>query len=118
MAVRAEPKLGHWAGILAGPFAFLFNLQINYMLVDLICQQGSHMVFHAVAFTCLLMTVIGASLAWRLWHAAGPDLPNDLSGSVARSRFMAFWGILSNSFFFFVVLAQWIPIFVLSPCER
>jgi hypothetical protein len=116
--MKVDSSRPHWAGILAGPFAFLSNLQINYMLVDLVCLEGSQIVLHAVALTCLLMTVIGAWLSWRLWHATGPDFPNDLGGSLARSRFLAFWGILSNSFFFFVVLAQWIPIFVLSPCQR
>ncbi len=118
MALRPESTRGHWAGILAGPFAFLFNLQINYMLVDRICQEGSRIALHAVAFTCLMMTLIGALLSWRLWHTTGPELPTELSTSISRSRFMAFWGVLSNSFFFFVVLAQWIPIFVLSPCQR
>jgi hypothetical protein len=118
MAVTSGAARGHWAGILAGPFAFLLNLQINYMLVDLVCQEGYRFVLHAVALACLLLTVGGAFLSWRLWHETGAEWPGDLAGPVARGRFMAFWGLLSNSLFFFVVLGQWIPIFVLNPCLR
>jgi hypothetical protein len=119
VAVRgAGTRVGLLASVLIGPLAFLLNLQINYMLVDLVCQVQGKAGMHLVAAMCLSLTIGSGIVAWRAWHQAGPDFPGDEYGTIGHARFFAFWGLLSSSLFFFVILAQWIPIFILNPCQR
>jgi len=107
-----------WAGLLGGPFMFLLNLQLNYMLVSIACQSGKNTMLHVVALGCLILTFAAAAVAWKLWHTSGADWPADTPGATSRTRFMSFWGVLTNCLFLFAGIALWLPAFILNPCQR
>jgi hypothetical protein len=108
---------GLWVGLLLAPIAFLINLEVSYALVPTACASRNKLPVHLVQLTCLLLTLYGLLTAWRCWKAAGATWPGEAGDPLARSRFMAGTGLLVSAMFVLVIVAQWIPIVVLDPCQ-
>jgi hypothetical protein len=106
-----------WTGLLLAPVAFLLNLEIGYALVPTACSSRSELLTHVVHLVCLLLALFGGITAWRCWKATGETWPAGEGGPLSRSRFMAGLGWLISSLFTLVILAQWIPSFILDPCQ-
>jgi hypothetical protein len=106
-----------WAGLLLPPLAFLINLEVAYALVPVACSSQNALPVHLVHLTCLILTLLGGIIAWRSWQRIGATWPGEEGGAVARSRFMAGTGVLSSVLFALVIVAQWIPSFLLNPCQ-
>jgi hypothetical protein len=109
--------LTQWAGVLAGPLAWMFQQQISYLLVKFACKHGWHLPFHLVSLLALLLIAGGAFVAWRTWQQAGQEWPSGSGGALSRSRFMAVLGLLLSGLFFLLIVAQSIPSFILGPCQ-
>jgi len=107
-----------WFGILAGPLAFLLNLQLSYMLVQPVCVAAHHLVLHLVPAGALLLTASGGVSAWRNWRRTERAGSSKAGGVLPRSRFMAGVGLLTSGLFLLVIVAQWLPNFILTPCQR
>jgi hypothetical protein len=107
-----------WFGILAGPLAFLLNLQLSYMLVQPVCMTAHHLVLHLVPAGALLLTASGGVSAWWNWQRTGPAESSQAGGVLPCSRFMAGVGLLTSGLFIIVIVAQWLPNFILTPCQR
>jgi hypothetical protein len=106
-----------WAGLLLPPAAFLVNLELAYALVPVACSSGTDVFVHLVHLVCLLLALGGGLVAWRSWQTVGPRWSGEQGGRVARSRFMAGVGLLGSLLFALVIVAQWIPSFMLNPCQ-
>ena len=106
-----------WAGLLLAPIAFLINLELAYALVPPACSSHNLLPVHLTHLACLLLTVIGLVTAWRTWKTVGAHWPGEAGDPLARSRFMAATGLLVSGMFVLVILAQWIPSFILDPCQ-
>jgi hypothetical protein len=106
-----------WAGLLLAPAAFLLNLEVAYALVPTACSTGTRLLMHVVHLVCLFLAAAGALTAWRSWKSTGETWPGGAGGRLSRSRFMAGVGLLLSLFIVMVIVAQWIPSFVLSPCQ-
>ncbi len=104
-------------GVLLAPVAFLMNLELSYLAVGASCARGSALSLHLVHAACLLLTLVGASVAWRSWRAVGIGWPGDASGSAARSRFLAGLGFAGSALFALTIVAQWIPTLTLHACQ-
>jgi hypothetical protein len=107
-----------WFGILAGPLAFLINLQLSYMLVHPVCVTAHHIILHLVPAGALLLAASGGVSAWRNWQRTGQAESSQAGGVLPRSRFMAGVGLLTSGLFIIVIVAQWLPNFILSPCQK
>jgi hypothetical protein len=107
-----------WFGILAGPLAFLLNLQLSYMLVQPVCVTAHHLVLHLVPVGALLLTVSGGVSAWRNWRRTGQAESSEAGGVLPRSRFLAGVGLLTSGLFIVVIVAQWLPNFILALCQH
>jgi hypothetical protein len=107
-----------WFGILAGPVAFLLNLQLSYMLVQPVCVAAHRLVLHLVPVGALLLTTSGGVSAWRNWRRTAQAESSKAGGVLPRSRFMAGVGLLTSGLFIVVIMAQWLPNFILAPCQR
>jgi len=109
-----------WAGALAGPLAFFLHLQLDYVYVPWTCEHGGRWLLHLVALLAIALTAAGTALSWRNLDRAGRDWPEHAheGGSLARSRFVAGLGVAMGALFLLVMLAQWIPIWILDPCHR
>jgi hypothetical protein len=106
-----------WTGLLLPPLAFLINLEVGYALVTRSCDRGDQLLIHLTHLACLLLSLVGGWAAWRLWQAEGAEWPGQGGGTVGRTRFMAGLGLLTGPMFILVIVAQWIPGFLLSPCQ-
>lgn len=105
-----------WSVVLGPPILLLANLQLAYMMVPWACVRGVRWPLHIVPPVMLLLAAGVAMLAWRVWRRAGED--DHGASPAARTRFMATVGLLGVALFTLAILAQWIPIFVLGPCQR
>lgn len=108
--------LSLWAGLLAGPAAFLLNLQIAYVLAALSCDEA-RIWLHVTALGTLALALAGGALAWRDWRSTGAGAAGDGEGAIPRSRFMSVLGMMMGVLFALIIVAQWIPMFII-PCQR
>jgi hypothetical protein len=117
-------KLPNWPALLLAPSLALTNLSVTYALVSPSCALQTTLALNVVAAASLLACAVFTWAAWRNWRQArlpygGPaddeeNAQEDAAGQ--RPSFIALvaWpvGVLSC----LVVLAQWFPQWVLSPC--
>ena len=109
--------LALWAGVLAGPLAFLCQLQINYVLVPWACTTGHRFVLHLVSLFALLIVLSASFIAWRIRGRLRDVTDHQSGGPVARSKFMAGLGLLTSALFLLLIIAQEIPNVVMNPCQ-
>ena len=116
-----EPATDHlvslWAGILAGPLAWLLSLQIGFMVVPWACVTGQQVAVHSVMLLCLLSVAAAGLVAWRNWHRAGAEWPGEASGILPIERFMSIGGVLLSSIFFLLIVAESVSALILGACE-
>ena len=107
-----------WFGMLAGPAAFLVNLQVMFTLEPWACLSGNRLGLYL--FPLLMMALSGAAalVAWRNWRLVGREWPGVEGGPQPRSRFMATVGVLVSGLMMLVVIAHWLPAFIIDPCQR
>jgi hypothetical protein len=125
--VRTEPgprehppvsDLALWTSVLGGPFVFLLNLEVSYVMVDWACNTGNDWALHLVHFVALLLSAACGLLGLALLRRVRPDGPDSAGGSDPRSRLLATLGILSGALFAVSIFAQWIGVMVLGTCLR
>lgn len=107
-----------WAGVLIGPLATLIQLQTNYALVLWACGSGQMWELHLVALVALVLCVAAGLLSWRNWRKTGAGWEDEGAGIIPRSRFMSVVGMFVSLMSAVVTIAQWIAVFVYSPCQR
>ena len=114
------PRLGAlWAGVLAGPVCWAALLEVNYTLSYVACEVRHTWMLH-LAVLVALIAVWGS--AYAAYLAAPPPGSDELPSSqpeeiaIARARFMTYGGMALCAFFTLVILAQEVPILLLSPC--
>ena len=106
-----------WLVNLAPPLLVLLDLQLGYSLVDFSCATGDRVTTHLVHGGLLLVTLLLATVAHRSWRRAGPAWPDDAGDRDTRSRFLALLGLLVSLGSALVIATQWLPVFLLSPCQ-
>ncbi|HJR09219.1 MAG TPA: hypothetical protein VJ842_18305 [Pyrinomonadaceae bacterium] len=106
------------SGLLTAPLAFLTYLAINYAVVPHACSSGHMLASHLVTALFVLIVLAGAFIAWRNWKEAGRGEPTGAAGVVERSRFIAVVGLMLSGLVLILFVAQWIPQFLISPCQR
>jgi hypothetical protein len=107
-----------WAGLLVPPAAWLLQLQAAYLMVYVSCATGGNLAYHLASLAALAVAAAGGLLSWRNWRRAGPEVPGERGGPLTRSRFMALLGVLTGALFSVVIIAQWLPGFILPPCNK
>lgn len=107
----AKTDLRLWAGILAGPTAWIAQLSLVYPIAQLTCHSGfapQHPgTIHTISIVALIATVMGLFASWPLRGES----------SEQRVRFMANLGLLLGGLFALVVIATWVPVFLMMNCE-
>ena len=107
-------KLPNWPALLVAPSLTLANLSLLHAQVTPSCAAQATWSLHATCAVALLLCVAltwPAFANWRHYHVySGAD------AAAARERFVALVAWLAGALSCLVVLAQWLPIWVLSPC--
>jgi hypothetical protein len=106
-----------WTGVLLPPLAFLFNLEVAYALVPTACTSRNVLLVHLVHLVSLVLAAFGGITALRYWRSSGAAWPGSAGGRLSRTQFMSGLGMLMGLLFTLVILAQWIPSFILDPCQ-
>ena len=110
--------LALWTSVLGGPFLFLLNLEVNYVMVDWACNTGNDWALHVVHFVSFVLSAACALLGVMLLRRVRRSGPDTDRASDARSRLLATLGISSGTLFAVSVSAQWIGVMVLGTCLR
>jgi hypothetical protein len=106
--------MGAWLALLGTPLVSLGNLGLAYALVTPSCGHQTTTALHGVSAVSLAACAV---LAWLAYRATMPAGPRDDGGDPATRRLfvarMAWWVAL---LFSLVTAAQWLCIWILSPC--
>jgi hypothetical protein len=122
--------MGNWPALLLAPSLALTNLSVTYALVTPSCSRQSMLAPNLVSAVFLLACLWMSWGAWRNWragyqtehaqqamfrgeHAAAAG---ETDAAPDRSPFLALVATMVGALSSLVVLAQWFPQWVLSPC--
>jgi hypothetical protein len=100
MNARADRSAWGWAALIGTPSLALLNLSASYALVGPACAHQHAGVLHAVALASLVLSGATTLFAWREAKVAAVPLLGALCGTLMT----------------LVIAAQWIPVWMLSPC--
>jgi hypothetical protein len=102
-----------WAGLLAGPLAWVVHLQGAFALSAYFTEQENFAPLHVLSVVCLLVAVGGLVLSRRGWGTVR-GLPSGTEGpDTARVRYLTFVGMMTGVLFTCVIVAQWIAVMLL-----
>jgi hypothetical protein len=90
-----------WAALLGTPLLALLNLSAGYALVTPACAHQQAVALHALAAVCL---AVSGYVTLRASREAGES-------------FISLVGALGGALLTLVIVAQWIPVWMLSPCD-
>ena len=103
---------GSAIGVLLPPILALAHLTLAYALVELACAQERVWLLHSVALLFVAAALLATRWAWRGTRLGA----NAADGSVSRARFFSWVGSYTGILFSAVIVAQWLTVWVLSPC--
>jgi hypothetical protein len=109
--------MANWPALVVAPFLALANLSITYALATPECSRQSDVAMHLVSAAMLAACVMLTFQAWRNWLAqGGAATPPRADDAAERGRFMSAVAGMVGLLSCLVVIAQWFPQWVLSPC--
>jgi hypothetical protein len=113
----------NWPALLVAPSLALTNLSVTFALTTPACSRQSTLAPNLVSAVFLLACVWMSWGAWRNWRAAGGGSGRDAGPAAGetdaapdRRPFLALVAAMVGALSCLVVLAQWFPQWVLSPC--
>ena len=113
----SEPHaLRQLAAFAAGPATVLVSMQAKYALVPWACAHGTTFVLHAIAAAGVATATASVLVAHHEWRRGGGGWPDDEGGVRGRTRFLGMLALLLGTASLIVILAQWVPELILSPC--
>jgi hypothetical protein len=102
-----------WFALLLAPVLALADQSVSYAMAGWACAHQHSVAAQGVHFVFLAAVVAATIMAWQLWHATparGADEP-----AVGR-HFLAGLATASGALSGLVIIAMWIPNWMLSPC--
>ena len=103
-----------WLALLAAPVLALTDQSISYALAPWVCVGYPHWALHLPHALLLAATVVATLLAWTAWRRI--ESGDDGRGVLSRRRLLAGVAVASSAFSSLVIVALWIPAWLLSPC--
>ena len=106
----------NWPALLVAPTLALTNLSITYAMVTPSCKHQSMLAPHLVSALLLLACAWMSWMAWRNWRDDPREREQASDAVPYRRPFVALVAFMVGSLSCLVVIAQWFPQWVLSPC--
>jgi hypothetical protein len=103
-----------WLALLVAPVLALTDQSVAYALTSWVCAGYPRWALHLPHALLLAATLAATFLAWGAWREIAPG--DDGRGVLSRRRLMAGAAIASGAFSSLVIVALWIPGWLLSPC--
>jgi hypothetical protein len=114
LLARVDARL--WFGVLAGPIAWLVDMQASYLLVQPACRHGVRWPLHLATLVVLALPVAGALAALRARRDASQ--PGAIAATVVdRARFMSAAALGMCALFGLLLLALALTKVIHSPCD-
>jgi hypothetical protein len=109
-----------WFGVLCGPLAAFANEQFEYLTTAWSCgrfDSVSRILLHLIPLSLIVLCVIAGLVSWR-GRTSPIDVDDEHYADADRSRrgFMSMVGLGLSVFGVLAILAQWIPVWYISPC--
>jgi hypothetical protein len=105
-----------WPALLLAPSLVLLDQSVVYMLAGWSCASQNQGIAHAVHAAFLVAVLATLIPSWR-WHRLANTGSTRIEGeSRTRIAFSALIGLLVGILSAAVIVAMWIPQWVLSPC--
>ena len=114
---RTRPGRALGAGLFLPPIAVLANIEIGYALVPAACSAQSALPLHLVNAVCLALAIAGGLIARRILKAVGIGWEEEDGSPPARTHFLAGVAVLLSGISALVIVAQWMAVFLLDPCQ-
>jgi hypothetical protein len=111
--------MGNWPALLVAPSLALTNLSVTYALTTPACARQSMLAPNLASGVFLLACAWMSWGAWRNWRAglrADGSTAGETDAAPDRPPFLALVATMVGALSCLVVLAQWFPQWVLSPC--
>lgn len=119
-----DPRVSVWPGLLLAPLLALGHLSLAYSLVTPSCARQGGAGLHGLAVCSLVAALAMTLLAWRAWaalarpgEARGDVTSSDSGHAEGRGRFVALVATLVGALSSLVILAMWVPLWLLPPCS-
>jgi hypothetical protein len=111
-----------WAGVLAGPLAWLTLLEVDYLFAYVACEVQRTWFMHLASAVAVALIAASGYAAWTASHGDMRDeetVTHPLSDETRRqrSRWMSLAGVAFSIWFIVVILAMEVPIIVLRECQ-
>jgi len=100
--------------LILGPMAALTGMSVSYILVPTACARESKAILHAAFAGALLVALIAAAIAWRIFNASSE------TGGLTwkeRTRWMAAAALILALSSTLLILALEIPNWILRSCD-
>lgn len=108
----------NWPALVVAPTLALSNLAVTYALVTPSCSHQNMLAPRVVSALLLLVCAWMSWAAWRNWADAGSHREQPSDAAPQRRPFVALVAFMTGSLSCLVVIAQWFPQWVLSPCAN
>jgi hypothetical protein len=122
-APQTDPRMTVWPALLLAPLLALGHLSLAYSLVTPSCAHQDSAGLHGLSAFSLVLALLMTALAWRSWsrHAPRRDAApagsvSDASDEASRPHFVALVSTLTGALSSLVILAMWLPVWLLPPC--
>jgi hypothetical protein len=102
-----------WFALLAAPILALADQTVSYAAAGWTCANQATWIAHAVHGAFFAACVAGALAAWPLWRATQPAPAEE---AIAGRHFLAGIAMACAVLSALVILAMWLPNWMLSPC--
>jgi hypothetical protein len=106
-----------WAGIVAGPVAWAFDLTVSYALVKWACVAERQTILHLLTVAALVGCAAGAVVSWLAFRQSADAVPTDGGDPRQRAHFMAILGLTSCALFALTIAAAAIPNWIVDACH-
>ena len=108
---------GLWWSLTAGFGAWAVDLGVSYVFEQHSCSTGHHYVLHVVSAVCLALAVSGFGTGLLEYRRFPGDTSEEGGSPFDRAHFQAVLGMIFSLSFAVVIIAGWVPRWVLSPCD-
>jgi hypothetical protein len=114
---HSRGTLAIWSAVLGVPIVWALHLNLNYSIIEKLCQTRHTMWMHTISLICLVLVTAGTFLAWQEFHELPACATSDPEPErIERTRFVSALGILSGALFFVVIVATSLAQFFFDPC--
>lgn len=120
----AERRFARWPGLLrlslgflVGLLAVLWDQAVAYMATPWACSVDGRWSLHVAHLLFLVIAVVVGGISWRDWRATGGGTRDDEATVVGRSRFLALAGLAASTYSALIIIAMWIAVLFLGPCQ-